>query len=130
MDSQKLHFIDSIGAGFKYRIIVTYSDLRAKEIYEDYKFYDRNVTVYPAKDLIFYQADVHSNEIVRQRIRTMRRLLEGRPVTVVTTFAALMAPQIRPEIIRDNILEIDKHKPIDEIEIAKRLTTMGKSFPY
>ncbi len=125
VDSQKLHFIDSIGAGFKYRIIVTYSDLRAKEIYEDYKFYDRNVTVYPAKDLIFYQADVHSNEIVRQRIRTMRRLLEGRPVTVVTTFAALMAPQIRPEIIRDNILEIDKHKPIDEIEIAKRLTTMG-----
>ncbi len=125
VDSQKLHFIDSLGADFKYRIIVTYSDLRAKEIYEDYKFYDRNVTVYPAKDLIFYQADVHSNEIVRQRIRTMRRLLEGRPVTVVTTFSALMAPQIKPEIIRENILEIDKHRPIDEIEIAKKLTTMG-----
>ena len=125
VDSQKLHFIDSLGADFKYRIIVTYSDLRAKEIYEDYKFYDKNVTVYPAKDLIFYQADVHSNEIVRQRIRTMKRLLEGRPVTVITTFSALMAPQIKPEIIRENILEIDKHRPIDEIEIAKKLTTMG-----
>ncbi len=125
VDSQKLHFIDGLGADFKYRIIVTYSDLRAKEIYEDYKFYDRNVTVYPAKDLIFYQADVHSNDIVRQRIRTMRRLIEGRPVTVVTTFSALMVPQIRPEIIKENILEIDRHKPIDEIEIAKRLTTMG-----
>ncbi|SFC94719.1 transcription-repair coupling factor [Butyrivibrio sp. YAB3001] len=125
VDSQKLHFIDGLGADFKYRIIVTYSDLRAKEIYEDYKFYDRNVTVYPAKDLIFYQADVHSNEIVRQRIRTMRRLLEGRPVTVVTTFAALMAPQIKPEIIKDHILEIDKHKPIDEAEIAEKLITMG-----
>ncbi len=125
VDSQKLHFIDGLGADFKYRIIVTYSDLRAKEIYEDYKFYDRNVTVYPAKDLIFYQADVHSNEIVRQRIRTMRRLIEGRPVTVVTTFSALMAPQIKPETIRDNILSIDKHKPIDETEISKRLITMG-----
>ena len=111
VDSQKLHFIDSLGADFKYRIIVTYSDLRAKEIYEDYKFYDRNVTVYPAKDLIFYQADVHSNEIVRQRIRTMRRLLEGRPVTVVTTFSALMAPQIKPEIIRENILD-DRPGPL------------------
>ncbi|MBP3278610.1 MAG: hypothetical protein J6M44_06610, partial [Butyrivibrio sp.] len=38
VDSQKLHFIDGLGEGFKYRIIVTYSDLRAKEIYEDYKF--------------------------------------------------------------------------------------------
>ena len=125
VDSQKLHFIDGLGADFKYRIIVTYSDLRAKEIYEDYKFYDRNVTVYPAKDLIFYQADVHSNEIVRQRIRTMRRLIEGRPVTVVTTFSALMVPQIRPEIIKEHILEIDRHRPIDEIEIAQKLTTMG-----
>lgn len=125
VDSQKLHFIDSLGADFKYKIIVTYSDLRAKEIYEDYKFYDKNVTVYPAKDLIFYQADVHSNEIVRQRIRCMRRLIEGRPVTVVTTFSALMAPQIKPEIIKENILSIDRHKPVDETEITKKLVAMG-----
>ena len=125
VDSQKLHFIDGLGADFKYRIIVTYSDLRAKEIYEDYKFYDKNVTVYPAKDLIFYQADVHSNEIVRQRIRCMRRLLEGRPVTVVTTFSALMAPQIQPEVIKKHILPLDKHRPIDEIEIGKKLVEMG-----
>ena len=130
VESQKLHFIDSLGADFKYRIIVTYSDIRAKEIYEDYKFYDRNVTVYPAKDLIFYQADVHSNEIVRQRIRTMRRLLEGRPVTVVTTFSALMAPQISPDIIKENILAIDRHKSIDEIEIAKKLVAMGYTKNY
>lgn len=125
VDSQKLHFIDGLGADFKYRIIVTYSDLRAKEIYEDYKFYDKNVTVYPAKDLIFYQADVHSNEIVRQRIRCMRRLLEGRPVTVVTTFSALMAPQVGPEVIKDHILPLDKHRSIDEIEIGKKLVEMG-----
>jgi transcription-repair coupling factor (superfamily II helicase) len=55
----------------------------------------------------------------------MRRLLEGRPVTVVTTFSALMAPQIKPEVIRDHILSIDKHRPIDEIEISKKLVEMG-----
>ena len=123
--SQKLHFIDSLGSDFKYRIIVTYSDLRVKEIFEDYKFYDRNVTVYPAKDLIFYQADVHSNEITRQRIRCLRRLLEGRPVTVITTFSALMSPQIKPEVIRENILAIDRHTTIDEAQIADKLVTMG-----
>ena len=130
VDSQKLHFISSLAGDFKYTIIVTYSDLRAKEIFEDYKFYDRNVTVYPAKDLIFYQADVHSNEIVPQRIRCMRRLIEGRPVTVVTTFSALMAPQIKPEVIKQHILSIDKHKPIDEIEISKKLVTMGYTKNY
>jgi len=130
VDSQKLHFIDGLGEGFKYRIIVTYSDLRAKEIYEDYKFYDRNVTVYPAKDLIFYQADVHSNEIARQRIRCLRRLIEGRPVTVVTTFAALMAPQIKPEVIKSHILSIDKRTQIDEAQISKKLIAMGYTRNY
>jgi transcription-repair coupling factor (superfamily II helicase) len=130
IDSQKLHFIDALGAEFKYRIIVTYSDLRAKEIYEDYKFYDKNVTVYPAKDLIFYQADVNSNEIARQRIRCMRRLIEGRPVTVVTTFSALMAPQIKPEVIKSHILSIDRHTRIDETDLAKKLTAMGYTRNY
>ena len=49
VDSQKLHMVYGIGDGFRNKIIVTFSDLRAKELYEDYKFYDRNVMLYPAK---------------------------------------------------------------------------------
>ena len=130
VDSQKLHIINGLSDGFKYKIIVTYSELRAKEIYEDYKFYDRNVTVYPAKDLIFYQADVHSNEIVRERIRCMRRLIEGRPITVITTFDSLMTPQIPVQVIRDNILQIEKRKQVDETEIASKLIVMGYEKMY
>ena len=43
VDSQKLHMIYGLSEGLRYKVIVTYSDLRAKEIYEEYKFYDRNV---------------------------------------------------------------------------------------
>lgn len=55
VDSQKLHMIYGLGDGFKTKVIVTYSDIKAKEIYEEYKFYDRNVMLYPAKDLIFFR---------------------------------------------------------------------------
>ncbi len=55
VDSQKLHMIYGLSEGIRYKIIVTFSDLRAKELYEDYKFYDRNVMLYPAKDLIFFR---------------------------------------------------------------------------
>ena len=96
VDSQKLHMIYGLGDGIRCKVIVTYSDLKAKEIYEEYKFYDRNVTLYPAKDLIFFQADIHGNQLVRERIKTLRRLMERKPVTLVTTFAALMTPQVVP----------------------------------
>ena len=70
VDSQKLHMIYGLSDGLKYKVIVTYSDLKAKEIYEEYRFYDRNVMLYPAKDLIFFQADIHGNQLVQERIKT------------------------------------------------------------
>ena len=59
-ESQKLHMADGLSEGYKNRLIITFSDLRVKEILEDYRFYDRNVTAYPARDLIFYQANIHT----------------------------------------------------------------------
>lgn len=110
VDSQKMHMVYGLGEGFRNKIIVTYSDIRAREIYEDYKFYDRNTMLYPAKDLIFYQADVHGNRLTTERMKVLRRLLEGVPVTVVTTFDSLMAEQAPIEALQKGIVHIRKGK--------------------
>lgn len=124
VESQKLHMIYGLGDGFRCKVIVTYSDLRAREIYEEYKFYDRNVMLYPAKDLIFFQADIHGNKLTEERIRVMRRILQGRPLTLVTTFAALMTPQHSWDEARDTIC-VDKHGTLDERQLERRLRDMG-----
>lgn len=130
VDSQKLHMIYGLADSFRYKIIVTYSDLKAKELYEDYKFYDRNVTLYPAKDLIFYQADIHGNQLVMERIKCLRRLMEGRPVTVITTYDALMAPQVPIEVWKEHVIHIDKKTSIVESELAARLVELGYEKNY
>lgn len=130
VDSQKLHMIYGLGDGFRYKIIVTFSDLKAKELYEDYKFYDRNVTLYPAKDLIFFQADIHGNQLVMERIKCLRRLMEGRPVTVITTYDALMAPQIPIDVWKKHVIHIDKKTSIVESELAARLVELGYEKNY
>ena len=65
IDSQKCNFISALSYDYPFKLIVTYNDVKAKEIYEDYKLYDKNVMLYPAKDIIFYSADIHGNAIVR-----------------------------------------------------------------
>ncbi len=91
IDAQKPHFISCTAADAPLTLIITHSDLRAKELYEDYRFFDRNVLYFPAKDLIFFEADVHSNLLEQQRIAVLRALTEQTaPVTVVTTMAACM----------------------------------------
>ena len=130
VDSQKLHMIYGLGEEFRYKLIVTFSDLRAKELYEDYKFYDRNVMLYPAKDLIFFQADIHGNQLTMERIRCLRRLMEGRPTTVITTYDALMAPQTPVDAWKRHVIHVDKRSSIEENELAARLVELGYEKNY
>lgn len=130
VDSQKLHMIFGLGEGFRYRLIITYSDQRMREIYEDYKFYDRNVCMYPAKDLIFFQADIHGNQLVTERWKVLRRMLEGAPMTIVTTLDALMEPQIPLEKIKKDILHISASGQVAEKELAEKLVTLGYEKTY
>ena len=129
VDSQKLHMIYGLSDGLKCKVIVTYSDIKAKELFEEYKFYDRNVMLYPAKDLIFFQADIHGNQLVKERVKTLRRLMEKKPVTIVTTYAALMTPQAVWDRDRD-IIEVEKGGQIQEKELAARLVAMGYENSY
>ncbi len=129
VDSQKLHMIYGLSDGFRIKVIVTYSDIKAKEIYEEYKFYDRNVMLYPAKDLIFFQADIHGNQLVKERVKVLRRLMERKPVTIVTTYAALMTPQAMWDRETD-VIDVEKGGTLDEAKLCERLVAMGYEKTY
>ena len=135
-EAQKLHLIhaltkeESLASGARFRLIVTYSDQRAKDILEDFRFYDRGATLFPAKDLIFYQADLRGRELDTERIRCLRRIIEGRPVTVVTTFSALMTPQIPLDVLKKSVISIEKRGELSLPETAKRLVAMGYEKQY
>ncbi len=49
---------------------------KAKQIYEEYRFLDAvNTYFYPAKDFLFYQADIRSKELVKQRMEVIQAVL-------------------------------------------------------
>lgn len=135
VDSQKLHMIFGLGAGdertdFDVRLIVTYSDMKARELLEDCRLYCRESYFYPAKDLIFYQADIHGRQLSKERLEVQRRILEGAPITVVTTFAALMAHQVPLSALEENVIEISKGSVIEENALARKLVAMGYEKTY
>lgn len=90
VDAQKTHWMASFSEDYPFKLIVTHSEKRATDIYEGYRFFDKNVFVYPARDIIFYSADVHGQALVHQRLSVVQKLLEREPVTVVTTVDGLM----------------------------------------
>ena len=135
-EAQKLHLVyalsreSSLAPLARFRLIVTYSDQKAKEIQEAFRFYDRNTVMFPAKDLIFYQADLRGRELDKERIRCLRRIMEGRPATVVTTFAALMTPQVPLEVLKKSVIKVEKRGELNLSDTAKRLVELGYEKQY
>ena len=93
-ESQKIHLSHAFGQNFDVRLIVTYDDVRAVELMEESRMYDKDAVYFKGKDICFYQADICGNQITRERMRTLRTLREKEKLTVITTIEALMTPVI------------------------------------
>ena len=74
--SQKTHLMYALSDGFANKIIAVSSETKAKQIYEEYKFLDQDVYLYPAKDLLFYQADLRGKYLIKQRMEVFQAMLE------------------------------------------------------
>ena len=114
-----------LGDDFDFKIIVTFSETKARQIYEDYKFYDPDVCLFPAKDLIFFQADLAGNVITEQRMCCIKALLEREKCTIVTTVDAFMSHIVPLSSIEDSIIYIDEGGVVSESELTAQLIKAG-----
>jgi len=125
IDSQKMHMVNALSDGFNCKIIATYSDLRVKEIVEDMQLYGEKVIAYPSKDLIFYQADIHNNKLVTDRLKAYRSIAQNDDCTIVTTFDTLMSPVLPIEYFINGTINIDNRSILDIKAISKKLVDIG-----
>jgi transcription-repair coupling factor (superfamily II helicase) len=125
IDSEKCHLIHALGEN-RNKLIITYNELRAREIYEDMKFFSNdNVFLYPAKDIIFYSADVHSNDIIEQRINIIKKLYDSRGYTVILSIEALMDKLISKSIFESSIIKSKVGDVWNLTKISEKFMFMG-----
>ena len=125
LDNFKPHLIYGVGHDVPVKLIITYDETRAKNLMESYAFFDENVYYYPPRDLLFYQSDIHSNALTRDRIEVVRALLEGGSVTVVTTIDALMNKLPPMDTYKRGVFSITIEDEINVDEIRKKLVMLG-----
>lgn len=107
------------------KLIVTYSEDRAKEILDAYSFFDRNILYYPAKDVLFYSADIHGHTILRQRMEVVKAIIEQNISTVVVSIDALLNKIVPIEEIKRNIITFRVGETLDLEVLKKCLVSLG-----
>ena len=125
MESQKSHLMYGLSGIAPYRLILAEDERRAREIYEDYRFYDRKEYSYPAKDLLFFQADIHGNLLIRQRMKVIKALLEEKELTVVTSIDGCMDFLESLEKIKEQLIHYESDSTVDIEQLKNQLVALG-----
>lgn len=130
IDAQKPHLIYTLAQARKKRLIVTFHEQKARELYEDYLFFDPDVVYYPAKDILFYQSDIRGNLLTAQRIQAWKAIREREQVTLITTFDALMNTMAPKESLFSGIRTLRAGDSVDLQELTGELIRMGYGKEY
>ena len=128
VNSQKTHLMYALGDGFEYRVIAFSSEEKAKKAYEEYRIFTEDVYLYPARDLLFYYADIKGRLLTDSRMAVLRALIEKEgpgDVTVITTMDAFLDGLAQPSELKRQRITLESGDTVDLTELESRLTGMG-----
>ena len=89
-ESGKVGFASTLSGNSGWTLYIAPDEKEAAEVHSDYLTFEENVWIYPAKDLLFYDQDIHSNFIRNQRADARRHLVEDSQGVLITTIDGLM----------------------------------------
>lgn len=127
VNSQKTHLMYALGDGFAYRVIVFSSEEKAKRAFEEYRFLTEEVYLYPARDLLFYHADIKGNVLTSRRMEVLRALIEKNretEITVITTMDAFLDGIAEPKLLHDCRVCLKNGDVLDLVQFEAQLSSM------
>ena len=125
LESQKVNAAAAlIPEDFK-TLVIAENDLKARQLYEDWQLYDKDVILYPARDMIFYQAAVSGNPVERARIKAIRALIEQKRATVITSAGGCMDFLLPFDVFKNKTISIAEGEEIELDRLSKKLTETG-----
>lgn len=124
VESAAAQFIYETAAGKK-TLIITYSDMEAKQMAENMNLYTDRVFVFPAKEYVFFNVDARDHNSEVQRLRALYEL--SKDAAVVVSLESLLEFTLPPEKFYDNILKFGLDSEYDLENVSNRLVSMGYS---
>ncbi len=123
--SQRAHLIYALGKEIKYKIIVVSNEIEAKQLYEEYRTLDKDVYIYPAKDLLFYHADIKGKTILQKRMEVIWNLIEEGSSSIIMSMDGFMDKLMSLEQMKTQLLSMKLGDVVALDELQETLVTLG-----
>ena len=107
-------------------VVVTHSDVDAKNLYEDLSFYTTDVFYFPVREVVFYNVDAISGDLRWARLKVIKEILQNeRKKIIVTSIDSLTSLYTPKEYYLRYSMIIKTGDNVDLKEISKSLLQCG-----
>lgn len=106
-------------------VIITNSDMEAKNLYEDLNLYLSNVYYFPAKEIVFYNVDAISGDLRWARLNVIKEILSNNKNIIVTSIDAFAARYTPKDLFKTHTVSISIGDEVDFKELSKILVEAG-----
>lgn len=106
-------------------VIITNSDMEAKNLYEDLNLYLSNVYYFPAKEIVFYNVDAISGDLRWARLNVIKEILSNNKNIIVTSIDAFAARYTPKDLFKTHTVSISVGDEVDFKELSKILVEAG-----
>jgi len=126
-ETQKAHIAYGVNKELKGQVcIVTFSEIEARQIYEDLKFYvgDRAL-FFPSKEILFYNMEATSEGIQEERMKAIEMIIEEQDCIVVTSIDTFLRRLPPPSSYTKNIITFRVGESVDLTKTIETFVTQG-----
>lgn len=125
-DSARSFLINGLYEKFNKKFLVlTHSDVEAKNLYEDMLFFVPSVYYLPSKEVVFYNIDAISGDLRWERLKVIKQMLSEDKNVIVTSIEALAATYIPPELYGEYTFKLQVGGNVELDEISSKLVCCG-----
>lgn len=125
-DSSRSYFINGIYDELNRNILIlTHSDIEARNLYEDMSFYTNNVYYFLAKETVFYNIYALSGDLRWERLKVIKEMLRRGKKIIITTVEAITSVYTPVELFKKYTFKYSTGSSLDLEQFIKNLIESG-----
>lgn len=106
-------------------LILTHSDVEARNIYEDLSLYIAEVYYFPTKEVVFYNIDAISGDLRWERLKVIKNVLEPGKKVIIASIESIAASYIPMELYKKYSFRFSVGDILDYKDLGEKLIQSG-----
>ncbi|WP_125154113.1 transcription-repair coupling factor [Clostridium rectalis] len=106
-------------------LLVTHSDVEARDLYEDLSLYINEVYYFPTREVVFYNLDAISGDLRWERLKVIKSILEPGKKIIVASIESLAASYISMDLYKRYIFKFSIGDIVDYKDLSEKLIQCG-----